>query len=161
VFDQLLDRNARYAESFALSGLGSAPAHRLAIVTCMDTRLDVPALLGLAVGDAHVLRNAGGRVTDDVIRSLIVSVEVLGTRAVAVIEHTDCGMAKATDDDLRTLVRERRGADAGAVDFRTIADHGEAIRADVALLRSSPLLPPDLAVAGFLYDVATGRLIPA
>jgi carbonic anhydrase len=158
--DDLLAGNARYAEGFEGGDLAAAPARQLAVVTCMDTRLDVFALLGLHLGDAHVIRNAGGRVTDDVVRSLIVSIEVLGTRAVAVIQHTDCGMAKATDDQLKALVRERRGADPGPVDFLTIDNHAETIRADVAALRESPLLPGDLDVRGFLYDVHSGRLAP-
>jgi carbonic anhydrase len=159
--EDLLVGNARYAERFdasGLAGLDPAPARHLAVVTCMDTRLDVYALLGLRLGDAHVIRNAGGRVTDDVLRSLIVSIEVLGTTAVAVIQHTDCGMAKATDEELRALVRQRRGADPEPVRFLTIDDHGEAIRRDVEVLRTSPFLPSDLDVRGFLYDVRNGRL---
>jgi carbonic anhydrase len=158
--DDLLAGNARHAETFAGGDLSSRPARHLVVLTCMDTRLDPNAMLGLQVGDAHVLRNAGGRVTDDVIRSLIVSVEVLGTNAVAVIQHTDCGMTKTTDDGLRELVRERRGVDPDDVRFLTIADQAESIRADVASLRASPFLPPDLDVRGFLYDVKTGRLAP-
>jgi carbonic anhydrase len=158
--DDLLAGNARYAERFDGAGLTAVPKRHLAVVTCMDTRLDVYALLGLRPGDAHVIRNAGGRVTDDVLRSLIVSIEVLGTTAVAVIQHTDCGMAKATDDELRALVRERRGADPEPLRFLTIDDHAETIRADVASLRASPFLPPDLDIRGFLYDVGTGRLAP-
>ena len=156
--DDLLAGNARYAERFTGGELSARPARHLAVVTCMDTRLDVYAMLGLQLGDAHVIRNAGGRVTDDVLRSLIVSIEVLGTTAVAVIQHTDCGMAKTTEAGLQALVRERRGADAGAVRFLTIDDHAGTIRADVAWLRASPLLPADLDVRGFLYDVRTGRL---
>jgi carbonic anhydrase len=158
--DDLLAGNARYAETFAGGGLSSRPARQLAVLTCMDTRLDPNAMLGLQVGDAHVLRNAGGRVTDDVVRSLIVSVEVLGTKAVAVIQHTECGMAKATEDGLRALERERRHADPGPIRFLTIDDHAATIRADVAALQASPLLPPDLDVRGFLYDVKTGHLQP-
>ena len=158
MFDDVLTGNARYAETCPHGGLGAAPARHLVALTCMDTRIDVPAMLGLAIGDAHILRNAGGRVTDDVIRSLVVSIEVLGTRAVAVIEHTECGMSKATDDDLRALVAERRGVDVSGMEFLTIADQEAAVRADVAVLRSSPLLPPDLAVAGFIYDIRSGRL---
>src|SRR5437763_11847607 len=161
--EDLLVGNARFAERFDADGIGGFDAvrgRRLAVVTCMDTRLDVYALLGLHLGDAHVIRNAGGRVTDDVLRSLIVSIEVLGTTAVAVIQHTDCGMAKATDAELRALVRERRGADPEPVRFLTIDDHAETIRADVASLRASPFLPPDVDIRGFLYDVGTGRLSP-
>ena len=161
--EDLLAGNARYAEQFdeaGLADLGAVPRRHLAIVTCMDTRLDAYAILGLHLGDAHVIRNAGGRVTDDVLRSLIVSIEVLETTAVAVIQHTDCGMAKTTDDELRALVRERRGADPEPVRFLTIDDHPDAIRSDVADLRASPFLPSDLDVRGFLYDVRTGRLSP-
>jgi carbonic anhydrase len=158
--DDLLAGNARHAETFAGGDLSSRPARHLVVLTCMDTRLDPNAMLGLQVGDAHVLRNAGGRVTDDVIRSLIVSVEVLGTNAVAVIQHTDCGMTKTTDDGLRELVRERRGVDPDDVRFLTIADQAESIRGDVASLRGSPFLPPDLDIRGFVYDVKTGRLAP-
>jgi carbonic anhydrase len=159
--EDLLAGNARYAEQFDQAGpadLDAVPRRHLAIVTCMDTRLDAYAMLGLTLGDAHVIRNAGGRVTDDVLRSLIVSIEVLGTTAVAVIQHTDCGMAKTTDDQLRALVRERRGADPEPVRFLAIDDHADAIRGDVANLRASPFLPADLEVRGFLYDVRTGRL---
>jgi len=161
--EDLLAGNARFAGRFDADGLGgldAVPVRRLAVVTCMDTRLDVYALLGLHLGDAHVIRNAGGRVTDDVLRSLIVSIEVLGTTAVAVIQHTDCGMAKTTDDELRAMVRERRGADPSPVHFLTIDDHGDTIRADVDALRASPFLPTDLDIRGFLYDVHTGRLSP-
>jgi carbonic anhydrase len=159
--DDLLAGNARYAEQFdrdGLAALGAVPRRHLAIVTCMDTRLDAYAMLGLHLGDAHVIRNAGGRVTDDVLRSLIVSIEVLGTTAVAVIQHTDCGMAKTTDDELRAIVRERRGVDPEPVRFLTIDDHADTIRADVEALRASPFLPAEIDIRGFLYDVKTGRL---
>jgi carbonic anhydrase len=161
--DDLLAGNARYVERFDSAGLarlGAVPVRHLAVVTCMDTRLDAYAMLGLRLGDAHVIRNAGGRVTDDVLRSLIVSIEVLGTTAVAVIQHTDCGMAKTTDNQLRAMVRERRGADPVPVEFLTIDDHATTIRSDVELLLGSPFLPSDLDVRGFLYDVQTGRLSP-
>lgn len=158
--DDLLAANARYAADFDRGGLSAVPARGLVVVTCMDTRLDVLAMLGLSLGDAHVLRNAGGRVTDDVLRSLMVSIELLGTTKVAVIQHTDCGMTKTTDDDLRAVVRERRGADPERVQFLTIDDHAEAIGGDVAALRESPFLPAGLEVRGFLYDVHTGRLAP-
>jgi carbonic anhydrase len=160
VRDDLIAGNARYAKTFVDSGLGAEPAKRLCVVTCMDTRLDVYALLGLQLGDAHVLRNAGGRVTDDVLRSLVVSIEVLGTRSVAVIQHTECGMTKVTNAELRDLLRERRGVDSGSIDFLPIEDHETDLREDVERLRSSPVLPPDLEVSGFLYDIRTGRLAP-
>jgi carbonic anhydrase len=158
VFDRLLAANVQYAERFAHGDLGPTPRRHLAVVTCMDVRLDVYAMLGLELGDAHVIRNAGGRVTDDVLRSLIVSIEALGVHTVAVVQHTDCGMAKTTNAELRKLLRERRGIDAAEIDFLAIDDHRDAIGNDVAFLRSCPFLPPELDVAGFLYDVTSGRL---
>ena len=158
--NDLLRGNARYAESFTDQGQGAEPAKRLAVVTCMDTRLDVYALLGLKLGDAHVIRNAGGRVTDDVLRSLIVSIEVLGTRCVAVIQHTECGMAQTTNAELRKLLDERRGLDTSAIDFLAIDDHEDDIRNDVEYLRTCGFLPAEVEVFGFLYDIRTGRLAP-
>lgn len=158
--NDLLRGNERYAETFGDTGLGAEPAKRLAVVTCMDTRLDVYALLGLQLGDAHVIRNAGGRVSDDVLRSLIVSIDILGTRSVAVIQHTECGMTKVTNAELRDLVRDRRGVDPAAIDFLTIDDHTTTLRNDVAFLQQCPLLPEDTEVFGFLYDIRSGRLSP-
>lgn len=158
--DSLLRGNAAYAEQFDHGDLGPEPRRHLAVVTCMDTRLDVYALLGLQVGDAHVMRNAGGRATDDVLRSLIVSIEILGVHTVAVIQHTECGMTKTTNSELRAIVQERRGVEAADIDFLPIDDHTATIRNDVEFLRTSPFLPRDLDVFGLLYDVRTGRLSP-
>lgn len=158
--EDLLRANARYAERFDGVDLRPEPASRLVVLTCMDTRLDVHGILGLRLGDAHILRNAGGRVTDDVIRSLIVSTELLGTRSVAVIQHTDCGMTKTTDEELRALVAGRVGSSADRLEFHTVRRQEEAVRGDVELLRNSSLLLPGLTVSGFLYDVHTGRLAP-
>jgi carbonic anhydrase len=160
VRDDLLRGNAHWAESFTDTGLGAEPVKRLAVVTCMDTRLDVYALLGLQLGDAHVIRNAGGRVSDDVLRSLIVSIDILGTRSVAVIQHTECGMTKVTNAELREIVHDRRGVDPAMIDFLTIDDHAVTLRNDVAFLEKCPYLPADLEVFGFLYDIRTGRLSP-
>jgi carbonic anhydrase len=158
VRDTLLRGNAAYAEHFDHGDLGPEPRKHLAAVTCMDTRLDVYALLGLQLGDAHVIRNAGGRVTDDVLRSLIVSIEILGVHTVAVIQHTECGMTKTTNAELRAIVQERRGVEPADIDFLPIDDHTTTVRNDVEFLRTNPFLPPDLEVFGFLYDVRTGRL---
>ncbi|MDQ1402872.1 MAG: carbonic anhydrase [Actinomycetota bacterium] len=160
MLDDLLQGNARYAAAFSHGDLGPTPARHLAVVTCMDARLDVYAMLGLELGDAHIIRNAGGRVTDDVLRSLIVSVELLGITSVAVIQHTDCGMTKVTNSELRDLLRERRGVDPSSIDFLAIDDHAQAIRNDVDFLTSCGFLPPDLDAYGLLYDVATGRVTP-
>lgn len=129
----------------------AAPGRHLAVVTCMDARIDVLAALGLRVGDAHVIRNAGGRVTDDVLRSLALSTAVLGVDTVVVMEHTKCGLAGASDEDLRRTT----GRDA---DFFPIADHGAALREDVERISSTPYLERVRTVGGFLYDVATGEV---
>jgi carbonic anhydrase len=131
--------------------LDPRPSRRLAVVTCMDARIDVFAVLGLHLGEAHVLRNAGGRVTDDVLRGLAVSVHVLGADTVVVMQHTRCGLVGTTDDDLRT----KTGAD---VEFHTIADHASALRADVDLIAATPFLTPVVAIKGSVYDLATGTV---
>ena len=127
------------------------PSRRLAVVTCMDARIDVFAVLGLHLGEAHVIRNAGGRVTDDVLRSLALSTQVLGVNAVAVMQHTKCGLAGVTDEELRRLT----GADLG---FFPIDDHAAALREDIELLISKPYLEPVTTIAGFVYDVETGEI---
>jgi carbonic anhydrase len=127
------------------------PSRHVAIVTCMDARIDVFAVLGLHLGEAHVLRNAGGRVTDDVLRSLALSSHVLGVTTVAVMQHTKCGLAGVTDDELRAAT----GADLG---FFPIDDHAAALRQDIELLAAQPYLDPITTIGGFVYDVETGRL---
>jgi carbonic anhydrase len=127
------------------------PSRHLAVITCMDARIDVFAALGLHLGDAHVIRNAGGRVTDDVLRSLALSVHVLGVHTVVVMQHTQCGLAGVTDAELQ----ERTGADLG---FFPIDDHAAALREDVDLIATTPYLGPVQVVGGFVYDVDTGRL---
>ena len=153
-FRALLDANARFAESFELGDLPAQPARRLVLLTCMDARIDPRVALGLDLGDTAVLRNAGARATDDALRSVAVAVHVLGARAVAVMHHTECGMATVDQDE---LVR-RIGEAAAGVAFLTIADAHEALRADVERIRTSPLVPNDVEVGGFRYDVATGRV---
>ena len=154
----ILEANQRYAAGFAEGGLPMPPARRLAVLTCMDARIDPAKALGLAEGDAHVIRNAGGRASDDALRSLVISQQLLGTREVLVIHHTDCGMLTFTNEQLRERLRRDLNADAAAVDFLPFADLEESVRQDVATIRSSPLVPDDVAVRGFVYDVRTGRL---
>jgi carbonic anhydrase len=154
MFEDLLAANRDYAASFDLAGLPSQAAKGLCVVTCMDTRIDPLRMLGLRPGDAKILRNAGGRITDDVLRSLAVAVALLGVNRIAVVEHTRCAMVGTTNDELRTAVGEA----AGECDFLPIADQATTLAADVDRVRSSPLLPDGLAVAGFVYDVDTGRL---
>jgi carbonic anhydrase len=149
--DELLAANGAYAASHDGSVADARPSRRLAVVTCMDARIDVFAVLGLDLGEAHVIRNAGGRVTEDVLRSLVLSSGVLGVDTVLVMQHTRCGLAGVTDEELRA----RTGADLG---FLPIDDHAAALREDIARLAATPYLAPVRAIAGVIYDVASGRL---
>ncbi|MEX0658926.1 MAG: carbonic anhydrase [Egibacteraceae bacterium] len=158
VTENLLEYNRGYAERFAQGGRPAEPARGVAVVTCMDARVHPESLLGLELGDAHVLRNAGGRVTDDVLRSLIISAHVLGTREYLVIHHTRCGMLGATNDALRARVAAATGADASGIDFLPFDDMDDSVRDDVQLIRASPHLPADATVSGYVYDVDTGAL---
>jgi carbonic anhydrase len=153
-----LAANERYAAGFTHGDLPMPPGRRVAILTCMDARLDPAHFLGLEAGDAHVIRNAGGRASDDALRSLVISNRLLGTSEVVVIHHTDCGMMTFTNDDLRDRLRRELQADAANIDFLPFSDLDGAIRQDVATIRSTPLLPDGLIVTGFVYDVRSGRL---
>jgi carbonic anhydrase len=156
--DTLLAANEVFAESFSQGHLPMPPARRLAIVTCMDARLDPARFLGLEPGDAHVIRNAGGLVTDDAIRSLCISHRLLGTQEVAVIAHTDCGMLTFSNDDLRERLRAEAGVDAGEVDFLPFTDLEESVRGSLRAVRESAVLPDSLELSGWIYDVRDGRL---
>jgi carbonic anhydrase len=160
VVPELLDANRSYAASFDKGELPMPPGRRFAVLACMDARLDPAKFLGLAEGDAHVIRNAGGRASDDAIRSLVISATLLGTREFVVVHHTDCGMATFTNDDLRERLREERGADASGIDFLPFSgsDLDQSVREDVERIRTSPLLPADIPVRGFVYDVRSGGL---
>ena len=158
VVDELLAANERYAAGFDKGDLPLPPARQLAILVCMDARIDPAKALGLAEGDAHVIRNAGGRASDDALRSLAISHELLGTREVVVIHHTDCGMLTFTNEQIRQRLRDRLGADAAGVDFLPFGDLDQSVRDDVAAISASPLVPDEVAVSGFVYEVRTGRL---
>ncbi|HEY7802466.1 MAG TPA: carbonic anhydrase [Dehalococcoidia bacterium] len=158
MIDELLGANARYASSFAAADAPSKPRLKLAVVTCMDARIDPAALLGLAPGDAHVIRNAGGRADESAIRSLVVSYKLLGTREFVVIHHESCGMLSFTNDELRSALKADLGADASDVDFMPFTDLDQSVRDDVRTLRESPLIPGDIVITGFVYDVRSGRL---
>ena len=147
---RLLADNKGYAAARA-NVADPRPSRRLAVVTCMDARIDVFAALGLHLGEAHVIRNAGGRVTDDVLRSLALSSHVLGVDTVVVMQHTKCGLAGVTDQELR----RRTGADFG---FFPIDDHAAALREDIEVLISKPYLEPLEVIAGFVYDVESGDI---
>ena len=156
--DVMQAANEVYAESFDDGELPMPPGRRLAIVTCMDARLDPAKFLGLGVGDAHVIRNAGGLVTDDAVRSLVISHWLLGTEEVAVLAHTDCGMLTFSNDDLRSKLHQEAGTDASEVDFKPFPDLEESVRKSVQTIRESPLLPDSLDVSGWVYDVRSGRI---
>ena len=158
--DDLMRNNARYAESFDKGGLPAAPALRVAVVTCMDARVDPLKILGLSEGDAHVIRNAGGVVTEDVIRSLVVSQRLLGTREIIVIHHTDCGMAKFRDDDLKDAIEEETGLRPPFA-FEAFRDLEQDALQSLARIKASPFIPVKDEARSFIYDVATGRLTEA
>jgi carbonic anhydrase len=156
VVDEVVAANERYAAAFVNGTLPAAPRKRLPIVTCMDARLDPARILGLEEGDAHVLRNAGGLVNDDTIRSLVISHHRLGTEEAIVIGHTDCGMLTITNADLH----ETLGPDSRSIDFQPFPDVAESVQRSVERIRSHPLLPDSFGATGFVYDVGTGRLEP-
>jgi len=157
-YEQALEANRRYAASFDCSKLAMPPSKRLAIVVCMDARLTVEEFLGLKTGEAHIIRNAGGLVTDDARRSLIISYKLLGTREFFVINHTDCGMLTFTDEQLREQLTKDTGADASSLAFYAFKNVEENVRAQVAKIKSSPFIPKDIPVRGFIYQVENGLL---
>ncbi|HTK95451.1 MAG TPA: carbonic anhydrase [Terriglobales bacterium] len=157
VIDEILAANEQYARNHELAHLSPRPKRRVAVLTCMDTRLSKKTL-GLATGDAHILRNAGGIVTDDMVRSLVVSHYSLGTEEFMVINHTDCGLLGKTDEELRRLVVARAGDAVAPERFFAFADIDKNVREQMQKLRSHPWIPREVAVRGFVYDVKTGRL---
>jgi len=178
ILDEVLAANAQYAAQFGDKGkLALPPARHFAILTCMDARLDPAKYAGLAEGDAHVIRNAGGRASDDAIRSLVISYKLLGTREWFVIHHTDCGMALFTDDIISGLLASSlktasvdangwhdSGKGSGSPEGRyikwlTFSDNAQSVTEDVARIRQHPLVPGDIAIYGYIYDVTTGKLL--
>ncbi|MCU1602862.1 MAG: putative carbonate hydratase [Frankiales bacterium] len=156
-FDDVLASNATYASSFVDTGLPGRAAKGLAVVTCMDSRIDPLRMLGLSQGDAKIMRNAGGRVTDDVLRTLVLANHLLGVDRVLVVEHTECKMASATDEQVHETIASETGIDTRSLDFHTMSDQLASIGHDVQRVRSSPYLR-GMTVGGFLYDVRTGLL---
>lgn len=158
VFDEFLIANQSYTQSFDAGDLPVPPARKVAVLTCMDARMHPEAFLGLQVGDAHVIRNAGGRASEDAIRSLVISQRLLGTTEVVVIHHTQCGMVTFTNDDLAQKIQQELGVDVGDFDFLPFPELEQSVRDDVAILRASPLIPQNILIAGAIYDVKTGSL---
>ena len=160
-FADVLEANAAAAEGYELAAPTGVARLGVAIVTCIDTRIDPVRMFGLAPGDAKFFRNAGGRVTDDVIRGLAAATAALGVRRIAVVEHTMCKMSEVTQEDVAAAVAEAAGidpADAAKVDYCTIPTPETTVRADVERLRQSPVIPPATVIGGFIFDLATGRL---
>jgi len=159
VTDEVLKANENYTGTFNLGHLPMPPARKLAIVACMDARLTVEQALGLKTGEAHIIRNAGGIVTEDALRSLIISHHLLGTQEFIIINHTDCGMLTFKDEDLRVQLQEKTGtATVAPVDFHAFRDPEENVRLQVQRVKSHPWIPKHISVRGFVYDVKTGRL---
>jgi len=178
IVKEVLAANKKYAKEFGDKGkLAMPPARRFAILTCMDARLDPAQYAGLAEGDAHVIRNAGGRASDDAIRSLVISYKLLGTREWFVIHHTDCGMETFTDDIMRGLLAKSLetatigkggwkdvgkgpgSTDGDYIDWLTISNNAKSVVADVARIRNHPLVPRNIPIYGYIYDVKTGKLV--
>jgi carbonic anhydrase len=157
VTDDLLRNNEAYADGFDKADLPLPPAKRLAVVACMDARLNPYAILGLEEGDAHVIRNAGGVVTDDEIRSLAISQRLLGTEEVILIHHTDCGMLTFTDDEFKAAVQKDTGIKPEWA-VEAFGDLEEDVRQSIARVKASPFVPKKDSVRGFVYEVETGRL---
>lgn len=178
IVDQVLAANAKYAEAFGDKGkLAMPPGRRFAVLTCMDARLDPAKFAGLAEGDAHVIRNAGGRASDDAIRSLVISYKLLGTREWFVIHHTDCGMLLFTDEDMHRLLASSlktaaldpsgwrdTGDGPGSVEgsyikWLAFSDNAKSVVEDVTRIRNHPLVPRDIPIYGYIYDVKSGKLM--
>ncbi len=157
VTDELLANNERYAASFDKGDLSLPPAKKLAVLACMDARLHPYAILGLQEGDAHVMRNAGGVVTDDEIRSLAISQRLLGTEEIILIHHTDCGMLTFHDDDFKAQVQADTGIKPEWA-AEAFSDLDEDVRQSIALIKASPFIPHKDSIRGFVYEVETGRL---
>ncbi|WDZ89450.1 carbonic anhydrase [Nocardiopsis sp. HUAS JQ3] len=159
VFDGFLAANEDYAKSFSLAGLEPLAARGLGLVTCMDSRIEPLDMLGLKPGDAKILRNAGARVTDDTLRTLVLAVYLLGVDRVLIMPHTRCKMASVESDDaVHDFIEDQYGVDTRSLEFHTDNDQLGALRHDLERIRHHPLLPADLPVAGALYDVDTGRI---
>ena len=158
IYEENLAANQQYAEKFTLGHLPMPPARKLAIVACMDARLTVEQFLGLKTGDAHIIRNAGGLVTEDALRSLIISSYLLGTRTYYVIQHTDCGMLTFTDDKLREQLKTETGHDASHLHFHSFSDVEKSVKKQLQTICNNPFLPRYVDVHGFVYDVRTGML---
>jgi carbonic anhydrase len=156
--NNILAANEEYSKGFKYGDLPSPPSRKLAVLACMDARLSIKDLLGLSTGDAHIIRNAGGIATDDAIRSLIISHELLGTQEFLIINHTGCGMLTFTDEDLREKLKKKYEANANGLNFHSFPNLEQNVKDQVDKIKSTPFLPKDIPVYGFIYNVKTGKL---
>lgn len=159
-FDDVLSANVEFVRNFEHAELSGTARKGLAIVTCMDSRISPLAVVGMQAGDAKILRNAGARVTDDVLRTLVLASYLLGVNRVLVMPHTDCRMATADEASIHATIQQQFGVNTSSLEFRTVSNQREALAEDVARIRSYPLLQKDVSVAGAIYNVSTGQLEP-
>ena len=159
-FSDLFEANAEFVKAFESQELTGEARKGLAIITCMDSRIDPLRIVGMQPGDAKILRNAGARVTEDVLRTLVLATYLLNVNRVLVMPHTDCRMASGTEDEIHAAIKERSGVDTRGIEIRTVKDQVAALNADLVRIKSFPLLPKDLSVTGGIYDVKSGRLNP-
>jgi len=159
-FKDLFEANAEFVKNFESQELTGQARKGLAIITCMDSRIDPLRIVGMQPGDAKILRNAGARVTEDVLRTLVLATHLLNVNRVLVMPHTDCRMASGTEDEIHAAIKERSGIDTRGIEIRTVKDQVAALNADLVRIKSFPLLPSELAVTGAVYDVKSGELNP-
>lgn len=159
-FEDIMSANSEFAADFQHSVLTGTALRGLAIVTCMDSRISPLAAVGMQAGDAKILRNAGARVTDDVLRTLVLASYLLGVNRVLVMPHTDCRMASADEATIHATIQEQFGVDTRSLEFRTVSDQRAALAIDVTRIRTYPLLQKGVSVAGAIYNVSTGKLEP-
>lgn len=157
-FDDLIEANRTFAQTFTLGGFDGVAHAGIAIVTCMDSRIDPLGMLGLSPGDAKIFRNPGGRVTAAALEALVLGVHLLNVKRILVVPHTRCAMTKHSEAELREIIGEKAGTDASWQGFHVIADQESALKADVMAVRSHPLIPESVIVGGFIYDVDSGLL---
>jgi len=159
-FADLLKANSEYAQHFTKEELTGFAQKGLAIVTCMDSRIDPLRIVGMQAGDAKILRNAGARVTEDVLRTLVLATHLLGVKRVLVMPHTDCRMASADESEIHQQIKEASGVDTRGIEIRTVRDQSKALFQDIQRIESYPLLPQGIKVMGAIYDVKTGLITP-
>lgn len=157
-FDSIFEANALFSASFKASALTGSALQGLAIITCMDSRIDPLKVVGMQAGDAKILRNAGARVTDDVLRTLVLATHLLNVHRILVMPHTDCRMARGSEEEVHKAMMDVSGIDTRSIEIRTVTNQKEALRTDVTRIQSYPLLPKGIEVAGAIYDVKTGKL---